>query len=68
MSTAENQSKGCFCKHAPPPPLLSLDSEEEEVYHQSESVFLLLISYMAASCLSPSGIREQEEEASLANA
>lgn len=53
----------------PPPQLLGLDSEEEEVCHQSERVFLLLFSYMAASpCLSPSGIGEQEEEASPANA
>lgn len=53
----------------PPSQLLSLDSEEEEVCHQSERVFLLLFSYMAASpCLSPSGIGEQEEEASPANA
>lgn len=48
MSTAEDMSKGCFCRHGHPPHLLAWTPRKRKILDQPEGVCLLLISYLAA--------------------
>lgn len=56
MSAAENTSQGCFCKHGHSPHPLAWTPRKRTVSHQPQRVFLLLVSYLAAS------LREKRRE------